>query len=893
MPVIQYPVPALIFNEKQLSNFDLNKITTIVIHHTANSIWTIQDVHKYQKDTLGWAGIAYHFFINKDGTAYYGRPINKIGAGVSGNNSYTIHICLQGNFQDGKNDDGSPETPTTLQMASLEFVISFIRQQFPEKNLVVKGHRDVGLGNAGASLCPGDNFYKLSGYNYNNIFGNPLTDPNTSYVPPTNTPNNGYSVSSQGNSQDWPQIIIRKAREYLGQNGKTVVNMDSNWCVAFVSKVFQDCNASAAFNDGKWSKSCYEVQRWADDNNLNVKNAQPGDLIIRSKNEHISIVIENREDEYYCIDGNWSNKVSETHRKKASYNVQSIIRPPWYKIEGDYPYWDEEDWNGNYLSSAQQADLHIGRRIKHWNKEHSYKPYDFDGSKNPEYKNNNTNHKSENIQNLNTNIGYVNDYLKNKHDMTSFIKFSIGDKNNPSFSLNTADLDSFNHYAISLENQKTGVGKGNQFKLKIAYHKHFSNYQDINKLEAALAGVKKNSLMREEFSGAKNIKKNQCYLQYGYLVNNNRLQSPEYIGTILKYTVTANQQIVQYTLEGFSGEQTSSSNVVNWYPNVVGSDSVGTLLGKTRRAVMTLRDKASSNQLAEDAVEDFINDLDKQYSGGITFNPFFLLDIFFQDYNQNVAAEGGSKYYLLDCTGKSEHLGSVDVLEPVHAVLCKGQTPLQYAEYLISLFKYKTDNFAIKYLQQEGITSDRFVYSVKNDIENNKIYVCVDVIQDDTSDSKVAYDFTGYSTNNALLIDYNLNYDGTVALSVSEQEETSKNQDNAIYVDKSGLLRVRTSLTRDLFVSGEISEVLIAKQNTWLDKISVANSCTLTTFGLPFEISIGTIFKCGVYITDTLHHTSGNCYVTSIVDKINNSKFTTDFTLIRLPGRNTKLTSDI
>ena len=61
------------------------------------------------------------------------------------------------------------------------------------------------------------------------------------------------------------------------------------------------------------------------------------------------------------------------------------------------------------------------------------------------------------------------------------------------------------------------------------------------------------------------------------------------------------------------------------------------------------------------------------------------------------------------------------------------------------------------------------------------------------------------------------------------------------------------------------------------------------SFGLPFEISIGTIFKCGIYITDTLHHSSGNCYVTGIVDRISNNTFTTEFTMIRLPGKNTAL----
>ena len=224
--------------------------------------------------------------------------------------------------------------------------------------------------------------------------------------------------------------------------------------------------------------------------------------------------------------------------------------------------------------------------------------------------------------------------------------------------------------------------------------------------------------------------------------------------------------------------------------------------------------------------------------------------------------------------------------------LCKGQTPIQYLEYCLGLFKYKSTSYALQYLQQELKTSERFVYSlVRDPKDSKKLYVCVDVIDSTDSDNKVAYKFTGYSTDNVLLIDYNLTYDGTIALTVSStmDESNSSNKDNAIYIDKDGSVRVKSSLTKDMFVAGEISEVLITKQDSWLDKISCANNCTMTTMGLPFEITVGTVFKCGLYITDTLHHTSGNCFVTGITDKISNNQFTTEFTMIRLPGRNSDL----
>ncbi len=198
----------------------------------------------------------------------------------------------------------------------------------------------------------------------------------------------------------------------------------------------------------------------------------------------------------------------------------------------------------------------------------------------------------------------------------------------------------------------------------------------------------------------------------------------------------------------------------------------------------------------------------------------------------------------------------------------------------------------IQYLKQQQQTQERFIYNLVRDPDNdNQILICIDYLDSsEVDDAQIAYKFYGYNPSNVLMIDYNLNYDGTVALAISDNYDDNIS-DNAIYVGSDGALRARVSITRDMFVAAEVDDVLIAKQNTWLDKVSVANNCTMTTFGLPFEISVGTVFRCGLYISETLHHTSGNCFVTGIVDKIENNMFTTSFTMIRLPGKNSDIDS--
>lgn len=502
-----------------------------------------------------------------------------------------------------------------------------------------------------------------------------------------------------------------------------------------------------------------------------------------------------------------------------------------------------------------------------------------------------TNHKSSTIANLNNKIRQIDEFIKNNHDVTSFIKFKVN-----GFELDTSDPDSFKHYAISMENQKTGVGQGNQFKIKIAYHKHFSNYNNVNQLEFALTQMRNGSLFNYKTNAAENARrdlntKNKCTLQYGYIYGGKVYISPEYVGLLLKYSVTANKQIIEYTLEGFTGEQVAI-NTVNWYPLIEGADE-----DKLNNIKIYVGQITSENDLSETKKNELLAKINSYYNT-LAYQPFIALDHFLKDYNTSVKdSDGATKYYLLDCTDETnDRLWKPETLEPVYMSICRGQTPIQYIEYCIGLFKYrKTQYYAIEGLNKLKETTPRFVYNIVTDKDDStKKYICVDVIDDNNSDNKVAYTFTGYATDNSLMIDYNLNYDGTVALAVANmydksQETDSNSNANAIYIDKDGSLRAQTSMTRDMFVSGAISEVLITKQNTWLDKISCANNCTMTTFGLPFEISVGTIFKCGIYITDILHHTSGNCFVTGVTDRINNSMFTTEFRMIRLPGKNSAI----
>lgn len=519
-----------------------------------------------------------------------------------------------------------------------------------------------------------------------------------------------------------------------------------------------------------------------------------------------------------------------------------------------------------------------------------YYPDCIYGTKNDKY----------NIKNITKeNIDRVNDYISKK-DATAFIYFKVND-----FELDTRSVDTEDHYAVSLENVKTGAGTGNQFTLRITYNNQFSGYKSALDLEKALSGLS-NAILNsgdlfttETISGITNSGRNRCYLKYGYLNSYEDLSTPEYTGLLLKYEVTANQQILQYTLTGISGED-AQIGTVNWYPapdysseegqqTSTNSDGKETIYYRIKQDLSSITDPTKKAEYMNKAIKE----LNNQLQTASVFNPFDALYCFLYDYNKDIEKIDNNatkfKIVLTEAAMKKIEEG----LKPCTISLCRNQTPISYIEYLISMFAVNTNNYAVeKYRQDMGIV-DRWIHEFRYNKEENETLVIISVISSEDSDD-FAYEFNGYTPNNNLLIDYNLTYDGTVALSVVNTTVKDKNQNQNVYINKNGLLMAKASVTKDMFVYGELDEVLINKQNTIVDKIACANNCTMTTFGLPFEITVGTIFKVKLHLgynennsksdTNILHHSSGRCYVTGITDKIENNSFKTYFNMIRLPG---------
>lgn len=124
---------------------DLSIIDEILLHHSGVTVLqSVEIIHNYHKNTNGWAGIGYHFYVRKDGTIYRGRPLEYVGAHATGFNTKTIGICAEGNF--------NVETMSEVQKNAIKELVAYLRQAYPNIKSV-RGHRDV-LNTS----CPGTNF---------------------------------------------------------------------------------------------------------------------------------------------------------------------------------------------------------------------------------------------------------------------------------------------------------------------------------------------------------------------------------------------------------------------------------------------------------------------------------------------------------------------------------------------------------------------------------------------------------------------------------------------------------------------------------------------------------------------------------------------------------------
>lgn len=119
-----------------------SKIDMIVLHHADASTCSPQDIHRWHV-RQNWSGIGYHYFINKQGVIFKGRPDDVIGSHAKGYNSTSLGVCFEGRY----NKEVMPEA----QMKAGKELVAYLKKKYDIKN--IKRHKDLM-----ATDCPGSLF---------------------------------------------------------------------------------------------------------------------------------------------------------------------------------------------------------------------------------------------------------------------------------------------------------------------------------------------------------------------------------------------------------------------------------------------------------------------------------------------------------------------------------------------------------------------------------------------------------------------------------------------------------------------------------------------------------------------------------------------------------------
>jgi hypothetical protein len=122
---------------------NLSQVTEIILHHYASSgtPYAVARYHVKPEEWVGgknvggrnWAGIGYHYTIDKDGTVSLVNYHDTYSNHTLNHNYKSIGVALEGNFKN--------ENPTDAQMKSLNALIAHIRSQI-DHPLEVYQHSD-------------------------------------------------------------------------------------------------------------------------------------------------------------------------------------------------------------------------------------------------------------------------------------------------------------------------------------------------------------------------------------------------------------------------------------------------------------------------------------------------------------------------------------------------------------------------------------------------------------------------------------------------------------------------------------------------------------------------------------------------------------------------------
>ena len=124
-------------------------IDKLIVHCTATpqfKDFDVEDVRDWHVKGNGWSDVGYHWLVKLDGTVQEGRPMERIGSHVRGQNKSSIGIAYVGGMDKDMNEWIDTRTPE--QKDAIFNLLMDLKFQFPDA--VVYGHNDF----TDKKVCP-------------------------------------------------------------------------------------------------------------------------------------------------------------------------------------------------------------------------------------------------------------------------------------------------------------------------------------------------------------------------------------------------------------------------------------------------------------------------------------------------------------------------------------------------------------------------------------------------------------------------------------------------------------------------------------------------------------------------------------------------------------------
>ena len=119
----------------------MRKINKIIIHCTATPEGREHNVADIRRWHLkrGFSDIGYHYLIHINGKIEIGRPLHRIGAHTSGENTGSIGVCYVGGMD--KDMKKAKDTRTQAQKDSLVKLLHELIYKY-NKDMTIHGHNE-------------------------------------------------------------------------------------------------------------------------------------------------------------------------------------------------------------------------------------------------------------------------------------------------------------------------------------------------------------------------------------------------------------------------------------------------------------------------------------------------------------------------------------------------------------------------------------------------------------------------------------------------------------------------------------------------------------------------------------------------------------------------------